>query len=143
MKLKLQRSQKLSILGDVKFSILAMVDLDPAEKQALVKYQLGNTLLYASEKGSSALANYHTSQGLGGLALSLGAAFFAKSTNQLITVDMLVSGKKMTSKDINELIYYEEEIRVACDNLARIMFTCKNFGGEEVINIEPFESEAI
>ena len=138
MKLKLRRLQKPALTGGIKFSLLAVLDLSPAERDAINKYKLGETLLYASEQGRSALSNFRNSEGLGGFALSLGAAYFAKNTAQLITVGMLVNGKQITSKKINDLIVFEEEVCAACENLSRIMSVCKDFGGEEVIDIPDY-----
>ena len=73
----------------------------------------------------------------------VGAAWIAKATNQLIMLGALVNGKEIVCKEINELIGVEEQMRSACESLARILYVCENFGGEEVIDITPFESKSI
>ena len=142
MKLKLRRSQKQSLTG-VKFALFAIVDLDKDEHAALTKYQLEKIVLYSSESGDEALALLRDKTSLVNQFVGLGSSWIARATNQIIMLGALVDGKEITCKDINELIGVEEQIRAACENLARILYVCENFGGEEVIDITPFESKSI
>lgn len=142
MKLKLRRSQKQGMTG-VKFILFAIVDLDEAERSSLNKYQLHKTVLYSSEAGDYALALRGSNAGLLNNIKGVGATWIAKASNQLIMMDALVNGKEITCKDINELIGVEEQMRVACESLARILYVCENFEGEEIIDITPFESKSI
>lgn len=142
MKLKLRRSQKQSVTG-VKFALFAIVDLDANEHAALTKYQLSKTVLYSSEVGDHAVALLRDKASLVNNLKGVGATWFAKLTNQLILLGALINGKEIVCKDINELIGVEEQIRSACENLARILYVCENFGGEEIIDITPFESKSI
>ena len=36
----------------------------------------------------------------------------------------------------------EEQIKEACQNLSQILYVSAHFGGEEVINIDPFEPDS-
>ena len=49
-----------------------------------------------------------------------------------------MKGKEITCKDITEMIAAEEQIKEACHNLARILFICRHFDGEEIIDIPAF-----
>lgn len=142
MKLKLRRSQKQGMTG-IKFVLFAIVDLDEHERTSLNKYQLGKTVLYSSEEGDYALALLGSKAGLLNNLKGLGLSWMAKASNQLIMLGALISGKEITCKDINELIGVEEQMRAACENLARILYVCENFDGEEIIDITPFESTSI
>lgn len=138
MKLKLQRSQKSGMTGNVTFKMLAIVDLDADEADAVKKYKLGKEVVYESPKGAAASQLLAAGGTLGGIT----ATIAAKASNQILTVNDLVKGKEIACKDINEMMAAEEQIRQACQGLSRILFVCQHFDGEEVIDIEPFAAEA-
>ena len=137
MKLKLQRSQKSGLTGGVTFKMLAIVDLDADEAAAIKKYKLGKDVVYQSPKGAAAGDLLAAGRNFAGLT----AAIAAKASNQILTVDDLVKGKEISCKEITEMIAAEEQIREACQGLVRILFVCRHFDGEEVIDIEPFDPE--
>ena len=136
MKLKLQRSQKSGLTGSITFKMLAIVDLDTDEAAAVKKYKLGKEVVYTSPKGEAATAMLAS-----GALKGITATIAAKATNQIWTVDDLIKGKEIACKDVTEMIAAEEQIREACQGLARILFVCQHFEGEEVIDIEPFDPE--
>jgi len=137
MKLKLRRSQKSGLTGNVTFTLFAIVDLDADEQSALKKYKFGKTLVYESPKGANAADMFRAT---GGARAGL-ATIMAKATNQLLSVNDLVNGNEIKCKDINEMIAAEEQIKMGCHGLSRILYMCQNFDGEEIIDIDPFEPD--
>jgi len=145
MKLKLRRSQKSGLTGNVTFKLFFIVDLDPEEAAALKKYKFGKQVVYETPKGAAAaegLKMAAAAGGLRGMGRGLAATIAAKAFNQILTVNDMVDGKEIACKDIDEMIAAEEQIRDACTSLSRILYICQNFEGEEIIDIEPFEAEA-
>ena len=138
MKLKLRRSQKSGMTGNVTFKMMAIVDLEVDESAAVRKYKLGKEVVYESPKGAAASQLL----AVGGAFSGITATIAAKAMNQILTVDDLVKGKEIACKDINEMMAAEEQIREACLGLSRILFVCQHFDGEEVIDIEPFDADA-
>lgn len=135
MKLKLQRSQKSGLTGNVTFKMLAIVDLDDEEAAAVKKYKLGKEVVYQSPKGQAAVQRLAAGPSFAGIT----ATIAAKATNQILTIDNLVQGKEIACKDITEMLAAEEQIREACHGFARILTVARHFGGEEVIDIDPFD----
>ncbi len=145
MKLKLSRSQKTGLTGKVSFKLFFIVDLDADEKAALAKYKFGKHVVYETPKGAAAsegLRNAMDAGGIGGIGRGLASAIAAKAFNQILTVNDMVNGKEIACDDINEMIAAEEQIKDACNSLSRILYMCRHFDGEEIIDIEPFAVEA-
>ena len=138
MKLKLRRSQQSGLTGTVKFSLHAIVDLNTDEETALKKYKFGKSIVYESPKGAAATEMFRAT---GGSFKSSIATIAAKAMNQLLSVNDLVHGKEITCKDINEMIAAEEQVIDGCNGLARILYVCQNFEGEEIIDIDPFDPD--
>ena len=125
--------------GTVKFTLNVIVDLDADEQAALKKYKFGKTTVYESPKGAAATGLLRSTGGsLGGIT----ATIAAKATNQILSVNDLVNGKEITCKDITEMIAAEEQVVDGCHALARILYACQHFEGEEVIDIQPFDPDA-
>lgn len=138
MQLKLRRSQQSGMTGTVKFTLHAIVDLAPDEAEALQKYKFGKSIVYETPKGAAAADLFRSTGGVKGFTMTLAA----KATNQILSVNSLVKGTEITCKDISEMIAAEEQIREGCQALARILYVCRHFEGEEIVDIEPFEPEA-
>ena len=141
MKLKLRRSQKTGLTGSVTFKLFFIVDLAEQEAAALKKYKLGKDIVYETPKGAAATEGLRmaASMGsLGGVGRGLASTIAAKAFGQILTVNDMVSGKEIACKDIGEMIAAEEQIKDACASLARILYMCRHFDGEEVIEIDPF-----
>ena len=139
MKLKLRRSQQSGITGTVKFTLNVIVDLDADEQLALKKYKFGKSIVYESPKGAAATEMFRAT---GGSFKSSIATIAAKAMSQLLSVNDLVNGKEITCKDISEMIAAEEQVIVGCNGLARILYVCQHFEGEEIIYITPFDPDA-
>lgn len=146
MKLKLRRSQKSGMTGSVTFKLFFIVDLDAEEAAALKKYKLGKDVVYETPKGAAAsegLRMAAASGGLGSVGRGLAATIAAKAFGQILTVNDMVNGKEIACKDIGEMIAAEEQIKDACVSLARILYMCRHFDGEEVIDIQPFTPDEL
>lgn len=142
MQLKLKRSQKSGLVGNVTFQLFFTVDLDAEEAAALEKYKFGKNVVYETPKGAAVSAGLKSAESLGGIGRGLAATIAAKAFNQILTVNDMVHGKEIACKDISEMIAAEEEIKEACVTLARILYICQHFEGEEVIDIAPFQAQA-
>jgi hypothetical protein len=145
MKLKLRRSQKSGLTGNVTFQLFFIVDLNDEEAEALRKYKFGRLIVYETPKGAAASEGFKVaaaSGGIGDMGRSFASAMAAKAFNQILSVDDMANGKEVTCKDITEMMAAEEQIKDACQSLARILHVCQHFDGEEIINIEPFQAEA-
>ena len=115
-----------------------MVDLDADEEAALKKYKFGKQVVYETPKGEAATDALRSASTIGGIGRGITSTIAAKVLNHIWTVNDLVNGKEVTCKDITEMLAAEEQIREACQNLARILFVCRHFDGEEIIDIAPF-----
>ncbi len=142
MQLRLRRNQKAGMTGNVTFKLYFIVDLDPEETAALQKYKFGKDVIYETPKGAAASSGLRGAEGVGGVGRGLVSTLAAKALNQILTVNDIVDGKEIACKDISEMIAAEEQIKEACLGLSRILYACRNFDGEEVIDIAPFQSEA-
>ena len=142
MKLKLRRSQKSGMTGNITFKLFFIVDLNDEEAAALRTYKFGRLIVYETPKGAAASEGLRSAGGLGGIGRGLAATIAAKATNQILSVNDMVDGKEIICKDINEMIAAEEQIRDACLSLSRVLYMCMHFDGEEIIDIEPFQAEA-
>lgn len=145
MKLKLRRSQKSGLTGNVTFKLFFIVDLNAEEKANLTKYKLGKTIVYETPKGAAAADSFraaHSAGSLGGMGRGLASTLSAKFFDHILSVNDMIQGKEIACKDITEMIASEEQIKDACQNLTRILYMCSHFDGEEVIDIEPFAAEA-
>lgn len=145
MKLKLRRSQKSGLTGNVTFKLFFIVDLDADDAAALKKYKFGKLVVYETPKGAAATEGLQmavAAGGIRGMGRGFAATLMAKAFDHILTVDDMVSGKEIVCKDISEMIAAEEQIHEACLALARVLYVCRHFEGEEVIDIEPFAAEA-
>lgn len=145
MKLKLRRSQKSGMTGNVTFKLFFIVDLDADEAAALKKYKFGKVVVYETPKGAAASEGLRaavSAGGLGGIGRGLASTITAKAFDHILTVNDMVNGKEIVCKDISEMIAAEEQIKDACQSLSRILYMCEHFEGEELIAIEPFAAEA-
>jgi len=125
MKLLLRSDQRSGMLGKVVFTLSVRADLSAAEKSNIVKYKLGETVLY--EK------NTLTDRGSGLIGLASRAAF--RAMNITVSVNDLAGGKKVECKDIVEMIAVIDQIKEAAQMFKAVLDTAANFGGEEVIDL--------
>jgi F420-0:gamma-glutamyl ligase-like protein len=112
------------MLGKTVFSLDVRADLDASERDAIKKYKLGETELYAS----------HDIVGGSGL---LGAAtkLAIKAATIHVSVNDLTNGKRVECKDIVEMLSIEEQIKQAAQTFVAVLNAAKQFGGEEVVEL--------
>jgi len=127
VKLLLRRDQQTSgvIRSTITFSLGVRAEISDEELRNIQKYKLGDSVLYSRgelvDKGS----------GLLGLASRL--AF--KAMNISVSVNDLVSGKRVDCKDILEMLAVEEQIKEAAMTFKQVLDAAAHFGGEEVVEL--------
>ena len=119
MELLITRNQKSGFIGGVKFQLTAKAKLTDEETSAVYKYKMGDTVLY--EKPNN-----------GPSSNSLTSALVYRFTVPRVSVNDLVSGKTIETKDILEILDAEEQLMVAARNFHRILNAAATFGGEVV-----------
>lgn len=119
MKLSLRRDQKTGF-GKPTFVLVARAEVTDEERQHISKYKLGKTMLYTNmeDRGKGLLG-----------ALSRYAMGIE------VTVDDLISGKKVECKEILEMLAVEEQLKEASRNFKQVLSAAAQFGGEEVLDI--------
>ena len=125
MKLLLRRDQRSGLLGKMIFTLEVRAQISPEEKARIDKYKLGKEALYIKN------TNVPTDEGWKGVAKLL----MFHAMNITVTVNDLVSGKRLECKDILEMLAVEEQIKTAAQNFGRMLQAAAYFGGEEVIPI--------
>lgn len=111
--------------GKVTFSLSVRADLSAEEQEAVRKYKLGDTMLYARERLQ-----------LEDQSLGSAARFFLKhAMNLTIYVKDLSEGKVIECKDILEMMAAEEQVKEAAQGFSAMLQAAKQFGGEEVIEL--------
>jgi len=125
MKLLLRRDQRGGMLGKQVFSLDVRADLSADERANISKYKLGQTVLYASHE--------ITDRGSGLLGLATRLAHKAMMIS--VSVDDLVSGKRVECKDILEMIAVEDQIKDAARTFKAVLEAAAQFGGEEVLEL--------
>lgn len=125
MKLLLRRNQRPGMLGmgSMIFTLDIRADLTPDERQDIVDYKLGKTILYS--RGEI------VDKGAGLLGLASRLAF--RMMNISVSVDDLVVGKRIECKDIVEMLAVEDQIKEAAATFKSVLKAAANFGGEEVV----------
>ncbi len=137
MQLKLARSQREGgvLSKSVIFCLDARVVLTPEERANVVRYRLGNEVIYnskASERYLEAHQEALKTGTAGGVVRALGSlALVALNLN--ITVNGLVRGQHIECKDLNELLEAEEALMSACERLRVFLDAAVTFDGRELL----------
>lgn len=127
MKLLLRREQTASQLtGQMSFLLTVRADLTQVERENIVKYELGDTVLYSRGK--------ITDPGSGLLGLVSRLAF--KAMNISVTVADLEGGKRIECNDIVEMLAVEDQIKEASRTFKAVLEAAATFGGEEIVALE-------
>lgn len=125
MKLLLRRDQRSGVLGGKPvFSLAVRSELTGPESEAIKRYKLGQTVLYAS----------HEVTGGSGL---LGAAsrLAYKAMTISLTVADLTDGKTIECKDVVEMLAIEDQVKEAARTFKQVLDAASHFGGEEVVEL--------
>lgn len=126
MKLLLRRDQKSGLLSSaITFLLDVRAEISPQEQERIQKYKLGKTVLYTRGEVTD------PGSGLFGLASRL--AF--RAMNISLSVNDLVSGKRIECKDIMEMLAVEEQIKEAAQNFKNVLEAAAHFGGEEIVEL--------
>ena len=120
MKLVLIRNQSVGITGNTTFSITAQVEVTQEEKNYIVKYKMGKTLLYTNlvDRGKGLLG-----------------FIFRKANAIEFTINDLVIGTKVECRDIVDMLSLEGIIVETSHTLKNILEASATFGGETVIEL--------
>jgi hypothetical protein len=118
MKLTIRRNQAdvKGVFGGhkgVSFSLFGQCAVTDAEKALIAKYKVGEYVLakYTIDTGRNEPLPF------------------------TITVDGIIQGKSVETKDIETLLGVEEQMKSGCKNLTTLLTVMATFGGEEVIEI--------
>lgn len=154
MALRLKRSERPGTFGSIVFTLDARIDMSAENRALIVKYKLGNRVIYDSanrrkyaEKTADHLDNSRNDTSLfdspgrqaWGVAKTfarLGAAAVNATVAALslrITVDSLMQGVHVECKDMAELLEAEEAITEAGRNLKAELTTATSFSGQEQV----------
>jgi hypothetical protein len=111
--------------GKITFQLSVRADLTAEEREAIRKYKLGDTMLYARERlqiEDQTVASH--------------ARFLLKhAMNLTIYAKDLSEGKVIECKDILEMMAAEEQVKEAAQGFAAMLQAANQFGGEEVIEL--------
>lgn len=127
MKLLLRRDQYETgmVRKTVAFSLSVRAEVSDQERDNIVKYKLGDTVLYT--RGEM------VDPGKGLIGLASRVAF--KMMNISVSVNDLAGGKRVDCKDIMEMLAVEEQIKEAAANFKAVLDAAAHFGGDEVIEL--------
>jgi len=154
MRLKLKRSQRTSMFGRVIFVLDARMELTRDEQELLVKYRLGNDVVYESSsrkrQNESTLAHLEMTKGGPSLRDSAGAQLWGAAKTMFwlgraglsatsaalslcVTINSLISGVHVECKSMGELLGAEKAIREAAENVRAYLDVAVTFDGREMI----------
>jgi hypothetical protein len=129
MKLLLRRSERpSSVLGKPIYILEARAEFSPDELERIRKFKFGKISLY-NRKGPVDF------DGLPQGALGVGMAVFHHATNTTVSVNDLISGKRIESKHVTEIMTIEREIKEAAVTFGATLRAASGYGGEDVINL--------
>ncbi|MEA5421358.1 hypothetical protein VB712_19205 [Spirulina sp. CCNP1310] len=115
MKLVLTKNQTKGMMGNVSFEVKASVKLSAEESSLIDHYKLRDTILFSKKM-----------------------VFLGQIMDQEVQVRVrdLLSGEAYKCKDLSEVIGYSDSIKSACETLKAYLLVARNFGGEEIIEIQ-------
>jgi hypothetical protein len=132
MKVLLRRDQRDGLLGKVIFVLDVRAEVSEAELANIRKYKLGKEFLYARNSDAP------TDPGWKGV----GKMILFHALNLTLSVNDMISGKKIECKNILEMLATEQQIREAAINFGRVLEAASHFGGEEVLSVGAEEAVA-
>lgn len=132
MKLLIRRDQRAGMMGKVIFTLDVRADISDDERGRINKYKLGKELLYVKN------TDVPQDEGWKGV----GKLLVFHALNITVSVNDLVSGKRIECKDILEMLAAEQQIKDAAINFGRVLEAASHFGGEEVLPIGQEEAAA-
>lgn len=131
MKLKIKRSQKASMMGNVVFCLDIMADLTREEAELIRRYKLEKQIVYATPESQA-----HLQAAVAGSVKGLGSFLLDRMTKRTLIVKDLVDGQHIECKDLGELLATEEQVHEGCTNLNRYLAVAAKFNGtEEIVTV--------
>jgi hypothetical protein len=112
MKLHIKRNQASGMMGGIKFELTGQVTLSPDETELVKKYKAGTQVLLKKE-----------------IKIPLTSRVLIVD----VTIGSLVSGQNFKSESIGDILEYEEQLKISCQNFKTYITAMRSFGGEEVI----------
>lgn len=128
IQLKIRRTQAKGLVGGVGFSIHVVAELSPAAHEAVKRYRLGDAILYQKQ-----LVPQFTDSVIV-MIWRVVKLWFTKNRWR-ITVNDLVRGRKLTAKNVIDMLEIEADLRKAADMFAQVLRAAAWFGGEEIIEL--------
>lgn len=128
MKLKIRRDQKSGMMGGITFTLDMMAELSADEVALVHKYKLSNQTVYSSDK-----ADANAARAEGGSLAGVAALAMDRLTKKFFTVSDLMQGQHVESKELDEILAAEAQIRRACQNLRGYLEAATSFDGSEQI----------
>ena len=122
MKLVIKRTKKSGVTGKSKYELYVRADVTEEEAVLIRENSLGkDNVIYHDRTGDA--------EGFFAILMKM-----IKDTN--MTVDTFVRGTTFACKDVRDLIAIEDDVRGASLFLRTLLEMAKNFGGEEVVNVD-------
>jgi len=144
MQLKIQRSQRAGgVVGNTIFFCLDVrADYSAEEKSNILRYKLGNQVIYNSQAAKKHLENasahlqrtqtYNLREQAAGLTKGMVSLAMSK-IHLSISIASLGRGHHVECKDLEELLEAEETVRTACKGVTRFLKVAETFDGSEVV----------
>ena len=148
VQLSLKRSQRKSPLGFVIFMLDAQLKMSEAQRERIQKYKIGKSLIYESAARRKYLNNTlahlgqsHDSTSMfapaGEQARGIGKSLYrltragmssaAAAMSQKVTVDSVIKGVRIESKNLNEILDAESAIRMTAEDVKAYLRTASAF----------------
>ena len=122
MKLFIVKDQAKGFLGGVKFEMTGRVELTPDEVALVRRYKVEKEVLLQKE---------------------IKIPFTGKAVILNLTIGSLMEGQHFKCADFAEIVAYEDNLKVSCQNFSAYLELMRNFGGEEVIEFGGPETRAV
>ncbi len=123
MKLAINRNTQNTMFGGKStYTLHVRAQLEGDEAEVIKKNSLNKEILVWHDKT--------------GDASTVTGAVWKLMKDTRLTVDSFVSGTTFTCKNVAELSGLEDEVRHAALNLRSFIELARNFGGEEIINVD-------
>ncbi len=112
MKLHIKRNQASGMLGGVKFELNGHVVLSPDEADLVKRYKAEKQVLLKKE-----------------VKIPLTSRVLILD----VTIGSLVNGQNFKCEEIGDILEYESQLKLSCQNFKAYIEAMRSFGGEEVL----------
>lgn len=155
MQLLLKRSQSPGPLGRIKFDLWAKFELSPEEQALIDRYKVsgavlseGNTIRDLKRAGVygalvGLLVGAFVSFAAAPLAFAVATFAIYHKIRERITVKDILAGRLFACSSVITLLEKEDTISNMAGQFRRFLDVMKNWGGKEVIDIEPNQAPVL